>query len=226
MLRPTGLGSGNAAQQLGAPYCLSREADRAGEASAPAGEGQRGRSSSVLARLRSARTAWVLRRAQAASPCVMALDSEHPFIVGFRGFAYISDAQMTTMPDREHVHVRSCQPICTGSPAMRKTTGMFEVAVLAASAAAVGIVRMRATWRRTEIRYRSVPELPSGTARRAGGSPWVFDAAFAMIAQSKRGAGISRTALMSAQNGHLVWPGFAPCGFSHVGTAKLRTFAY
>ena len=42
-----------------------------------------------------------------------------------------------------------------------------------------------------------------------------------MIAQSKRGAGISRTALMSAQNGHLVWPGFAPCGFSHVGTAKL-----
>ena len=34
MLRPTGLGSGNAAQQLGAPYCLSREADRAGEASA------------------------------------------------------------------------------------------------------------------------------------------------------------------------------------------------
>ena len=106
MLRPTGLGSGNAAQQLGAPYCLSREADRAGEASAPAGEGQRGRSSSVLARLRSARTAWVLRRAQAASPCVMALDSEHPFIVGFRGFAYISDAQMTTMPDREHVHVR------------------------------------------------------------------------------------------------------------------------
>ena len=34
MLRPTGLGSGNAAQQLGAPYSLSREADRAGEASA------------------------------------------------------------------------------------------------------------------------------------------------------------------------------------------------
>ena len=43
---------------------------------------------------------------------------------------------------------------------------------------------------------------------------------------SKRGAGITRTALISAQNGHLVWPGFAPCGFSHVGTAKLRTFAY
>ena len=41
------------------------------------------------------------------------------------------------------------RPICTGSPAMRKTTGMVEVAVLAASAAAVGIVRMRATWRRT-----------------------------------------------------------------------------
>ena len=34
---------------------------------------------------------------------------------------------------------------------MRKTTGMFEVAVLAASAAAVGIVRMRATWRRTRF---------------------------------------------------------------------------
>ena len=78
-------------------------------------------------------------------------NSEHPFIVGFRGFAYISDAQMTTMPDREHVHVRLLQPICTGSPAMRKTTGMFEVAVLAASAAAVGIVRMRATWRRTRF---------------------------------------------------------------------------
>jgi hypothetical protein len=46
------------------------------------------------------------------------------------------------------------------------------------------------------------------------------------VAVLKRGAGITRTALISAQNGHLVWPGFAPCGFSHVGTAKLRTFAY
>jgi hypothetical protein len=43
---------------------------------------------------------------------------------------------------------------------------------------------------------------------------------------SKRGAGITRTASISAQNGHFVWPGFAPCGFSQVGTAKLRTFAY
>jgi hypothetical protein len=41
----------------------------------------------------------------------------------------------------------------------------------------------------------------------------------------KRGAGNTRTVLMSAQNGHLVCPGFAPCGFSHVATAYCRTFA-
>jgi hypothetical protein len=57
--------------------------------------------------------------------------------------------------------------------------------------------------------------------------PWPRDSnQMASDGCSKRGAGITRTALMSAQNGHLVCPGFAPCGFSHVGTAKLRTFAY
>jgi len=28
--------------------------------------------------------------------------------------------------------------------------------------------------------------------------------------------------ISAAQNGHFVWPGLAPCGFSHVATAKLR----
>ena len=30
--------------------------------------------------------------------------------------------------------------------------------------------------------------------------------------------------ISAAQNGHFVWPGFAPCGFSHVATANCRTF--
>ena len=36
---------------------------------------------------------------------------------------------------------------------------------------------------------------------------------------------ITRTALLSDQFGHLVWPGFAPCGFSQVNTANCRIFA-
>ena len=53
---------------------------------------------------------------------------------------------MTLPPGRLRLATRQ---ICTGSPTIRKTTGMVAVAALAASAPAVGLVSMSATWQRT-----------------------------------------------------------------------------
>ena len=48
---------------------------------------------------------------------------------------------------------------------------------------------------------------------------------FCRITAKRCAVRITRTALLSDQFGHLVWPGFAPCAFSQVNTANCRIFA-